>query len=83
MSELKTLKDIMASYAVILETDSPYDVAEAPHPIQEVLRQEAIKWFKAILKDNLYSQQSQDFETLNVRTFLKDFFNLTDEEVNA
>lgn len=66
MEELKTLKDF-EGWACNAYCDCGYTIPDE-------LRQEAIKWYKALKEEN-------EENTLQVRLFIMNFFNLKKEDL--
>ena len=66
---LKTLKDIAED---IEEEFSFFSINEATIKSFQTIKQEAIKWAKELMDDN---------EPLNAVGFIKEFFNLTREDL--
>jgi len=71
MTKLKTLKDLELSEDFL---DPAID--KELKPIENKLRQEAIKWYKAN-KSHFYSREEKE----GAKNWIKMFFNLTDEDL--
>lgn len=74
MSDLKTLKDLKG---IVISREAKFAAPEAFGDFihKSELKQEAIKWIKHLL-------HTQDWKTSNNTIFwIKDFFNITEEEL--
>lgn len=78
LDELKTLKDLDCTHSAICDTDDPCTCEDG----FEVLKEEAIKWIKAIINNKTtYGMYDRDPETSELVDWIKYFFNLTVEDL--